>query len=412
MRRRTSTLNCWSRYRLLTNLETHREKLLQILLIGQPELRDTLARSELRQLAQRVTARYHLEPLDEGATAAYVRHRLEVAGARRPLFTPAAMRALHRASGGIPRLINVLGDRALLGAFADGAAQVDAALVKRAAREVGGTLPARSGFGWAAVAVVLVAAAAVGLVSVTRESTMEPATPAVASVVPVPEPEPVGPEPAPEVEPPDLTRLFEADDDLAGATATLLQLWGATGGDGLPGRLCGIATEQGLSCVRGRGSWNNLRVLDRPALLELRADGATRTVLVTGMDGTNARLWLPSGEVAVPVLTLDPAWLGEYLLLWRPPDTPAPTLRRDMRSQTVVWLRDALQQWAGTPITPGPDPQRFDGALESAVREFQQSLGLEVDGIAGERTMVHLDGITGTSGPRLHPLEDADVPDS
>src|SRR6056300_336665 len=105
--------------RLLTNLETNDEKLLQIILIGQPELTDKLARPELRQLNQRITARYNLQPLNLDETGAYIRHRLEVAGLKgdRKLFEQAAVKQIHALTRGIPRLINVLCDRALLGAF-------------------------------------------------------------------------------------------------------------------------------------------------------------------------------------------------------------------------------------------------------------------------------------------------------
>jgi len=139
--------------RLLTNLETHRRKLLQIILLGQPELRDRLARPELRQLAQRIVARYHLDPLSRTELAAYVAHRLAVAGAVRPLFTAAALRKLWRASRGIPRIVNVLCDRALLGAFAEQRDCVDRSTLVRAAREVAGKSP-----GWRRWAKALVAA--------------------------------------------------------------------------------------------------------------------------------------------------------------------------------------------------------------------------------------------------------------
>ena len=122
--------------RLLTNLETETQKLLQIILIGQPELRKLLAREDLRQLAQRVTGRYHLDPLSREETAAYVRHRLRVAGATADIFTRGALREVYRVSRGIPRVINIVCDRALLGAYTQDLHQVPAALVRRAGAEV------------------------------------------------------------------------------------------------------------------------------------------------------------------------------------------------------------------------------------------------------------------------------------
>lgn len=127
--------------RLLTNLETNERKLLQLILLGQPELNDVLARPDLRQLAQRITARYHLQPLTATEVGHYIAHRLAVAGYRGPLFTEAALRQIYRLSQGVPRLINVLCDRALLGAYASNLTVVDHLLVKQAAREV---MPPRS----------------------------------------------------------------------------------------------------------------------------------------------------------------------------------------------------------------------------------------------------------------------------
>ena len=138
--------------RLLTNLETATRKLLQIILIGQPELRDLLAREDLRQVAQRITGRLHLDPLAASETAAYVRHRLRVAGATREIFSPAALRELHRQSGGLPRLINVIADRAMLGAFARDRHEISAALVREAAAEVAGTAPGSRLWIWLALA--------------------------------------------------------------------------------------------------------------------------------------------------------------------------------------------------------------------------------------------------------------------
>src|SRR6185437_5994665 len=124
--------------RLLTNLETNTQKLLQIILIGQPELRELLARNELRQLAQRITGRYHLCPLLGPETTAYVRHRLRVAGATNDIFTPHALAEVHRLSGGVPRVINIICDRALLGAYTQDRHRVTVSMVRRSAQEVFG----------------------------------------------------------------------------------------------------------------------------------------------------------------------------------------------------------------------------------------------------------------------------------
>ena len=136
--------------RLLTNLETTKEKLLRIMLIGQPELAELLARQDLRQLAQRITARYHLTPLDAVETGEYIAHRLQIAGGARDLFSPAAMKAVHKHAGGVPRLVNVICDRALLGAYSQGLRQVTPEIVHKAAEEALGkpVAPARPRRDW------------------------------------------------------------------------------------------------------------------------------------------------------------------------------------------------------------------------------------------------------------------------
>src|SRR5579863_632179 len=147
--------------RLLTNLETNTQKLLQIILIGQPELRELLGRNELRQLAQRITGRYHLNPLSRDETTAYVRHRLRVAGATTDIFSPQALAEVYRLSQGVPRVINVICDRALLGAYSLDRHRVTTPLVRNAAAEVFGRRFTPHWLPWAltaAVAALMVAA--------------------------------------------------------------------------------------------------------------------------------------------------------------------------------------------------------------------------------------------------------------
>ncbi len=152
--------------RLLTNLETNERKLLQIILIGQPELRDKLARPQMRQLSQRIVARCHLGPLSRAEVAGYVAHRLAVAGGTGNFFPNGVMGNLFAYSGGIPRLINAICDRALLGAYVQGKQGVDGAILKKAAREVLGEHLPITGYGWKAalIAATIVIFAGAGLI--------------------------------------------------------------------------------------------------------------------------------------------------------------------------------------------------------------------------------------------------------
>lgn len=127
--------------RLLTNLETNEKKLLRIILLGQPELADMLAKSELRQLSQRITARYHLASLSRSDTYKYVSHRLARAGGNPDIFSRRAVTSLYCLSKGTPRLINIIADRAMLGAYVKGSYKVTPALVRGAAKEVFGSKP-------------------------------------------------------------------------------------------------------------------------------------------------------------------------------------------------------------------------------------------------------------------------------
>jgi general secretion pathway protein A len=164
--------------RLLTNLETSTNKLLQILLLGQPELKSVMETPELRQLSQRITARYHLTPLRLEETIAYIHHRLDVAGCHRPLFSPSALRMIHRLSHGVPRLINIICDRALLGAYARRRLQVDKALVRKAAGEVTGepALPKRRPLVWLAAAGLCCLVALAGWAALRPKGPDRPAT--------------------------------------------------------------------------------------------------------------------------------------------------------------------------------------------------------------------------------------------
>jgi len=389
--------------RLLTNLETATQKLLQILLIGQPELRAVLAQPELRQLAQRVTGRYHLEALRRPETIAYIRHRLRVAGATRDVFAPAALGELHRLSRGVPRIINVIADRALLGAYTREEHRVTSSLVRRAASEVYGRPVLAPWLRWAAITGA-VAGAALLAVAIWRAMPAEkPAVPpatvaqaAPAAAVPAPAP---APPPRPQLGA--LLALDAAGTTMDSAFGSLFRMWG---GEYLPsnGLGCVQAANQGLTCVWQRGSLAQLKLINRPAILSLVDDtNSSRQVVLSGLGQGQARLLIGASEVEVPIAELADYWFGEFLVLWRPQSGQLRPLRAGMRGEDVGWLRHGLEQLGGLPITE-PARDVFDAELERLVEDFQRSRRLSVDGVAGVQTQLVLDAALGAPGtPRL-----------
>ena len=395
--------------RLLTNLETATQKLLQIILIGQPELREVLSRPELRQLAQRITGRYHLESLRRHETIAYVRHRLRVAGATRDIFTTGAMRELHRLSGGVPRIINVIADRALLGAYTREEPMVDGSLVRRAASEVYGrpVMPPwlvfvvieAPNFGWTSPATLGGALAGAALLAfVLWRAWPETAHTRAATQAAVPE-APVEPAPAPAPREPLATVLAKdaTATTLDAAFGSLFSLWGGEYRPG-SGLACEQALAQGLSCVWQRGSFAQLRLINRPAILSLvDAQGTAHQVVLSGLGDADAKLVLGGSEASVPIAELADYWFGEFLVLWRPQTAELRPLRAGMRGDDVRWLRQGLERLSGV-TNDEPAGDSFDAGLQQLVEEFQRSRRLAVDGVAGLQTQLVLDSALGPSG--------------
>jgi general secretion pathway protein A len=386
--------------RLLTNLETATQKLLQILLIGQPELRAVLAQPELRQLAQRVTGRYHLEALKRHETIAYIRHRLRVAGATRDLFSSGALGEIHRLSRGVPRIINVIADRALLGAYTREEHRVTGALVRRAASEVYGRPVLAPWLRWAALAG---AAAGVALIAVAiwrampAEDSASAAVPPQTIVQTAPAAAAPAAAPAPRPELGALLALDTAGTTMDSAFDSLFRMWGAEyqPSNGLG---CAQAATQGLTCVWQRGSLAQLKLINRPAILSLIDDvNSSRQVVLSGLDHGKARLLIGASEVEVPIAELADYWFGEFLVLWRPQASELRPMRAGMRGEDVRWLRQGLERLGGLPAS---DPSRnvFDAELERLVENFQRSRRLSVDGIAGVQTQLVLDAALGAPG--------------
>jgi len=395
--------------RLLTNLETSQRKLLQIILIGQPELREMLSRPGMRQVAQRITGRYHLEPLSAADTAVYINHRMRVAGGRPGIFDQRALRALFRLSQGIPRLINVIADRALLAAYTLESPQIRAGLVRRAANEVFGQRRRIRWWPWAASAAGLVLIAVVAMTfgrdpeSAVALATPQPEAAIVASPV-------VARDrfPAPLVVNP-LPTLLEivAASDIENATARLFRLWN-TDYAASSGPVCGQAETQGLRCLTlEHATPDELRTLGLPALVELRlpalldfgSDGIVRgTVLLPGHDASLATILEADGKRHFDLSEFTQVTTGKALVLFRPAVTDAPgTLAEGTRSVGVVWLRTVLSEIGGQPIESG-DPMLFDAVLVAALRKFQEQRGLVADGIVTDHTLLHLQSVIGMAG--------------
>ncbi len=421
--------------RLLTNLETHERKLLQIVLIGQPELRDMLERPELEQLAQRVVARFHLDTLTAPETEQYIRHRLSVAGSTGAIpFDAESLRRIHQLSKGVPRRINLLCDRALLGAYAEGRPQVRRRMVDQAASEVFGTAPPaarmRPGARWAQAGVVAATAAAGLLVAgwisvggrgadspgarlagapasaVSMAASVAAAASDGAAVAAMTAASAAASAPAlqlPPVEPwlgeAELaTRLGRATTDEQQAWRDLAVAWLLTPLDGDP---CTATAALGVHCFKRKGTLSLLRQLDRPTLLPLYgADGVAHFAQLLGVLDGGARLRLDGRAVRVTPEVLATAWRGEFGTLWRAP--PGYRLDASAASGTRVdarWLGTQLARASGAASAPAMAP--VEGRLRAAVMAFQQSQGLEADGQAGSLTLMQLNRVAGVDEPHL-----------
>jgi len=391
--------------RLLTNLETNTQKLLQIILIGQPELRELLDRNELRQLAQRITGRYHLCPLTLEETAAYVRHRLRVAGATSDIFTPAALREVHRLSRGVPRLINVLCDRALLGAYTQDRHQVGPSFVRRGAIEVFGRHFWPWWFAWsvaAATALVLLCGAWAAwrfgpwnqpAPPLQAHAAVHPAA-AIASA----------PAAAHASEPPARASSAPATAQLGALLAghaaqttpdaafgQLFSIWGAhyTAGAADP---CTQATAQGLECYVQKGSLAQLRLYNRPAILMLTDDkDAAHQIVLAGLDDEHAHVDIGTQQQLVTIGDLSRYWFGDFILLWRPGTHDPRPLSPGMHGAEIRQLREELTRLTGK-SAPADASDVYDGELAQLVRDFQRAHRLTVDGVAGVQTLVVLNG--------------------
>ena len=435
--------------RLLTNLETNERKLLQIVLIGQPELRAMLERPELEQLAQRVIARFHLDALTEAESAQYIGHRLGVAGHVGPLpFEAKALQRIHRRARGVPRRLNLLCGRALLGAWANGLHRVNAVMVDKAAAEVFGQdaagadaarkagLPAVYALGGLAL---LAGAALVGFLmgrspsqqalaaapsrlavaasawpaasraSVSASGVSAPglaasgaaASGVAASAALAGASSALGAVPAARPVEEIQALLPQLPGDINAAWRTLAPVWKLPASDADP---CQSASVQPFQCYRSASlSVLRLRQLGRPGILTLQAgDGAPVYAVLTGLSDQSATLLVAGRPHSVRLVSLVALWRGDFATFWRPPPGYSPGLRGEGAGPALAQLGRQLALLDGAPQSAAAAPPVLDAALRERIQAFQRAQGLEPDGLPGPMTFMQIDSATDASVPRLH----------
>jgi general secretion pathway protein A len=372
--------------RLLTNLETNQRKLLQIIMLGQPELNNILSHPELRQLDQRITARYHLGPISKEEIASYVNHRLLVAGGRSNLFTASAIDKLFQLSGGIPRIINLLCDRALLGAYVQGQDHVDKSTLIKAAREVFG----KSRFQWqdrklvfAGFVFTILAAVLILILYNYKSQPMavkkSELTTLKTSQWPVTQP----------------AHLSEEK-----AFQSLLKIWNivyvSNSNDA-----CRQAQAHGLNCFNAQGSLDSLIKLNRPAVLRLGDDQNSEFyVTLIKLKDHLATIAIGDEMRTVDIKEIALKWLGNYTLLLRKPQNYKNYIKPGDRGTQVEWLKNSLALIQGRAVQP-KENDLYDEMLLKQVKSFQQEEGLIPDGIVGPMTLIHLNSRVPSDDPVL-----------
>ena len=414
--------------RLLTNLETDTRKLLQIILIGQPELNDMLRRPELRQVAQRVVARYHLRQLTRLEVAAYVVHRLRVSGTQTPVFPYSLTGTLYRLTGGVPRLINLVCDRALLGTFVQRKLQVTPKTLRKAAREVIDmtATPRRWSRLLAWPSLVLATACAGGVFAASLLPLpswsipwpkAEPAgtvfaTGQIASVAPHPPAavSPVVPAPKPitfaVAETPALEELRWPDENLPRgrseglAFRDLFKLYGIDYDPAGRKPACKLAEAANMHCLYTRGGIADLLQANQPAVLLLDGAGKQRQfhAVLTALDEESATVVVAGVRQRVALAQIAPLWTGKYVLLWYAPPGFGNLLAAGARGPVVSWLRQSLARAHGG---NADGPAVFDEELVDRVKSFQLAEGMAPDGAAGALTLIRLNLRLDEDLPRL-----------
>jgi general secretion pathway protein A len=402
------SLDVLEQIRLLTNLETSTTKLLQIILIGQPELRDLLNDSQLRQLNQRITARYHLAPLSLSETRAYIAHRLMVSGGHPDIFNPGALKLIYKLTQGIPRLINILCDRSLLGAYSLETQTVNKAIVSKSAKEVLPTIPKKKIIPIAALITVLVSLVAVAgylgkifpwqkhLINQEQEISATQATSTQHPRLPIQKEQPLALEPVTviaEQTKPIIKQSFAdyiklSPMSMSQALKITLRQWEIY----LPENSsvqCPLFKKTGLRCLPGKSNWYQLANLNRPVILEFTvANEEKHFALLVGVIGD--KVVLRTDKIyTFPTQQILPFWKGVFLALWKPPSIDFQILYPTQVSPDILWLRQRLDQIQGVSETVSR-ANYYDSSLEERVKHYQRQKHIIEDGLVGPLTVIHL----------------------
>ncbi|PCI43115.1 MAG: hypothetical protein COB51_11995 [Moraxellaceae bacterium] len=449
--------------RLLTNLETYEKKLLQIILIGQPELREKFSQPELRQLAQRITARFHLHELSLQEVRAYINHRIVIAGSSArgttpgignlatalfgDLFSPQAEKKIHRLSGGIPRVINLICDRSLLAAYTQNKKKITAKLVNSASREVlpSKTLQANRFLSPAITGVLLMGLAISTLGFFIAKPYLLPSDHQISKV----EGTAQNPSEASESLPKNITKTLtgiksshnptdqfvissSTENTITARSAnklnpqpalkhlpfpagytsqqtrliayqTLFNLWSLPLNQLTPGNECAVAQQHQLQCLPIKSNLGSLKRLSRPAVLRLvHSDGEEYYGTLIATDQQSVEIDIANQRYRVHFSAIEEAWFGDSTLIWSPPKNYQHPIDPFFTSPGTRWLRKQLSQLELT-----PEQQlgyTYIAPLQEQVKLFQISQGLDPDGIAGAQTLIMLNTKLNKSTPTLPTL--------
>jgi len=410
------TTDVLEQLRLLTNLETNQHKLLQIIMIGQPELLDTLKQTDIRQLEQRITARYHLLPLSGIETAEYISHRLSVAGMREQIFPPAVIKKIFKLTNGIPRRINVLCDRTMLGAYVQNVKMIDKKILNNAAKEVFGETNTvainqpKKLVGWAATSAALIIGGA-GLAAAYYKSELPMKNEVVSPVLEVPQPEIKTQDTSKPESKEEVSSNQNSGDGLAFidnqpiasskkfAYLSLLESWSNDFNGDEP--VCDYVKAIGLDCLKMTGNMRNLLVLNRPAVLVLvNGRGQPLYATLKKVEKDQTTLEINGVSKLVAVKDLESRWFGDFTLIWqKPPEYHTPIMPGSMGTP-VEWMAKKLDTIYGTSLS-STSGMSYDRNLVGKLKDFQVQSGLIADGIAGAQTMIHLNSATDKNIPTL-----------